>query len=50
MGDVDVQHLNTTRDRAKLIPYIKAAMVVQPALMVWGSPWTGPEWMKDSAA
>ena len=24
-------------------------MVVNPALKLWGSPWTGPDWMKDSA-
>ena len=48
-GDFEIARLNLTRDRQKLLPYIKAAMRVRPELRVWGSPWTGPEWMKDSA-
>lgn len=48
-NDTAIQHLNLTRDREKLIPYIKAAMAVQPDLRVWGSPWTAPVWMKQTA-
>jgi glucosylceramidase len=49
-GDMDMLNLSLARDRTKLLPYIKAAMAVNPALKVWGSPWSGPEWLKDSAA
>lgn len=49
VGDLGIEHLNLTRDDGNLLLYIKAAMAVNPDLKVWGSPWTGPEWMKDSA-
>jgi hypothetical protein len=49
IGDLPINHLNLSRDNSKLLPYIKAAMAVNPHLRVWGSPWTGPTWMKDSA-
>ena len=48
-NDFTMAKLNLARDRTKLIPFIKAAMAVNPALKVWGSPWTAPEWLKDSA-
>ena len=48
-GDFAMAELNLDRDNQKLIPYIKAAMAVNPSLKVWGSPWTAPEWLKDSA-
>ena len=48
-GDYSMSNLSLARDRAKLLPYIKAAMKVRPELKVWGSPWTAPEWLKDSA-
>ena len=48
-NDFTMAKLNLARDHIKLIPFIKAAMEVNPELKVWGSPWTAPEWMKDSA-
>ena len=36
------------RDEQKLIPFIKAAMAVNPKLTLWAVPWTGPSWLKDS--
>ena len=48
-NDFTMAKLNLARDHTKLIPFIKAAMAVNPELKVWGSPWSGPEWMKDSA-
>jgi glucosylceramidase len=45
-GDFHMANLTLARDKMKLLPYIKAAMAVNPALQVWGSPWTGPEWLK----
>jgi len=35
-----------SRDTQKLIPYIKAAQAVNPALRFWASPWTPPISMK----
>lgn len=37
-GDITMQSLSLDRDRQKLIPYIEAAMTVQPKLKMWGSP------------
>ena len=48
-GDFAIDKLSLARDNERLLPFIKAAMAVNPALKVWGSPWTGPEWLKDSA-
>ena len=47
-GDYGMTNLSLARDHTKLIQYIQAAMAVQPGLRLWGSPWTGPEWLKDS--
>ena len=48
VDDYHIEHLNLTRDNAKLLPFIKAAMNINPNIRMWGSPWTGPIWMKDS--
>lgn len=45
-GDLELKKFNIDRDRGTLIPYIKAAMQYQPALKIWGSPWSPPAWMK----
>ena len=49
-GDFELKHFNLERDRTLLLPYIKAAMKVQPALKVWGSPWSPPAWLKVNQA
>ncbi len=46
--DFGLQNFNISRDRYILIPYIKAAMKVNPSLRVWASPWTPPAWMKTN--
>jgi len=45
-GDFELNHFSLERDRALLLPYIKAAMQFQPALKIWGSPWSPPAWLK----
>ena len=45
-GDFELKHFSLDRDRALLLPYIKAAMKYQPALKIWGSPWSPPAWLK----
>jgi glucosylceramidase len=47
-GDYAMNHFSIARDRERLIPYIKAAMVYKPDLKMWGSPWTPPAWMKTN--
>lgn len=49
IADFSIAHLNLTRDNTKLLPFIQAAMKINPNLRTWGSPWTGPTWMKDSS-
>ena len=45
-GDMALEHFSIDRDRQKLIPFIRAAKAVNPALRIWASPWCPPEWMK----
>jgi len=47
-GDYAMADFSIRRDREDLIPYIKAAMRYQPALAVWGVPWSPPSWMKTN--
>jgi glucosylceramidase len=45
-GDFGLKQFSLDRDRTMLLPYIKAAMKYQPALKIWGSPWSPPAWLK----
>ena len=45
-GDYDMSAFNLCRDSLRIIPFIKASMVYQPNLKLWGSPWSPPQWMK----
>ncbi len=45
-GDFKMRHFSIDRDRTGLIPYIKAALDVNPQLRLWACPWTPPTWMK----
>ncbi|WP_437643709.1 glycoside hydrolase family 30 protein [Sorangium sp. So ce362] len=49
-NDTSMESFSIARDREKLIPFIKAAMAVNPDIHFWGSPWTPPPWMKDNNA
>ena len=49
-GDYTMRDFSIERDRAGLIPYVKAAMGFQPKLRLWASAWTPPTWMKDNRA
>jgi glucosylceramidase len=49
-NDYDMADFSLDRDREKLIPYIKAALEVNPDIKFWGSPWSPPPWMKDNNA
>lgn len=50
VGDYAMEHFSLNRDRQRLIPYVKAAMEIQPQLRIWGSPWTPPHWLKTTSA
>jgi glucosylceramidase len=48
--DPEMNNFSLDRDRMHLIPYIKAALEIQPDLVMWGSPWSPPPWMKSNNA
>ena len=45
-ADASMANFSITRDTQKLIPYIQAALAVNPNIRLWASPWTPPVWMK----
>ena len=44
--DTSLAMFSITHDNDNLLPFIKAAQGVNPALRFWSSPWTPPVWMK----
>jgi glucosylceramidase len=44
--DLNLTSFSITEDQKYLIPYVKAALAVNPSLRFWASPWTPPTWMK----
>jgi len=47
-GDYSMRHFSIERDKARLIPFIKAALAIRPDLQLWAVPWSPPSWMKDN--
>lgn len=47
-GDYAMTNFSIARDRERLIPYIEAALAVNPDLYFWASPWTPPAWLKTN--
>ncbi|HWP08328.1 MAG TPA: glycoside hydrolase family 30 beta sandwich domain-containing protein [Polyangiaceae bacterium] len=48
VGDLALSDFSIERDMNVLIPAIKAAQAVNPALRFWASAWTPPTWMKTN--
>ena len=48
-NDYTMTNFSIAHDRTLLIPYIKAALAVNPNLRLWASPWTPPTWMKTTS-
>lgn len=46
--DFEMKNFSIDRDKERLIPYIKEAQKINPAIEVWASPWCPPSWMKHS--
>jgi glucosylceramidase len=44
--DYSMTSFSISRDMQNLIPYIKAALVLNGSIRLWASPWTPPTWMK----
>lgn len=49
-NDYAMADFSIDRDRQKLIPFIKAALVIRPDLRLWASPWIPPAWMEDASS
>jgi glucosylceramidase len=45
-ADTTLSGFSIERDKQTLIPYIKAALAINPNLRFWAVPWTPPVWMK----
>jgi glucosylceramidase len=45
-GDTMMSSFSITQDQKYLIPYVKAALAINPKIHLWGSAWTPPTWMK----
>jgi glucosylceramidase len=45
-NDTSLASFSITEDEKYIIPYIKAAMAVNPNIHFWGSSWSPPGWMK----
>ncbi|HVV49321.1 MAG TPA: glycoside hydrolase family 30 protein [Polyangia bacterium] len=48
-NDLTMASFSISRDQQYLIPYIKAALAINPSLHLWASPWTPPTWMKTTS-
>src|SRR5262249_50102226 len=46
--DPDLAHFSIDPNRAELLPVLRAARAINPALRVIASPWSPPGWMKSS--
>ena len=47
-NDYSMTSFSIARDQMYVIPYVQAALAINPALHLWASPWTPPTWMKDN--
>ncbi len=47
-GDYAMKHISIEREKIYTLEFIKRALLVNPKIKVWGSPWTAPPWMKKN--
>jgi len=47
-GDFELKNFSIERDKEAVIPYIKAALNLNPNIKIWASPWSVPTWMKTN--
>lgn len=47
-SDYNMQYFSLHNDSLMNIAFVKAAMAVNPNIMIYGSPWTPPSWMKTN--
>ena len=49
-SDPELKKFSLERDRADVIPVLKAILAINPRVMILGSPWSAPAWMKTNDA
>jgi glucosylceramidase len=49
-NDTSLTNFSIAEDQKYIIPYINAALAINPNIHFWGSPWSPPGWMKTGAA
>ena len=47
-GDFEMKNFSIERDKESVIPFIKAALKLNPDMKLWASPWSVPTWMKTN--
>jgi glucosylceramidase len=47
-GDTTMTNFTIDRDKMRIVPYVQAALAINPSLHLWASPWSPPTWMKDN--
>lgn len=47
-NDYTMTDFSISRDEENLIPYVQAALAINPNIQLWASPWTPPAWMKEN--
>ena len=47
-GDFEMKNFSIERDKSTVIPFIKAALALNPNMKIWASPWSVPTWMKTN--
>ncbi|WDF79851.1 glycoside hydrolase family 30 beta sandwich domain-containing protein [Mucilaginibacter sp. KACC 22773] len=47
-GDFELKDFSIAHDMHTLVPFIKDAQKFNPALKLWASPWSPPQWMKKN--
>jgi glucosylceramidase len=45
-GDYTMTNFSISHDQTYVIPYVQAALAINPDIELWGSPWSPPAWMK----
>ena len=48
--DLDLKHFSVDHDRSYIIPILREALAVNPALKIMATPWSPPGWMKTSSS
>jgi glucosylceramidase len=46
--DTAMERFDLGHDREAVIPVLKEILAIQPSIMIMGSPWSPPVWMKDN--